>query len=121
MANMSKEVEEGKAAAALAYIVAGIIWFFVDENMKKNNFAKYHVKQGIVLVIVTIAYNIALSILFAILFMPFAFVGGFGIFWILHLLYYVPLVFVVMGILNAINGREKPLPWIGKFADKFKI
>jgi len=46
---MTKDVEQGKACAILAYFFVGIIWFFVDEKLKKNEFAKFHAKQAMIL------------------------------------------------------------------------
>ena len=37
---MNKEIEQGKGCAALGYILVGIIWYFADEQMKKNNYVK---------------------------------------------------------------------------------
>jgi uncharacterized membrane protein len=36
--------------------------------------------------------------------------------WILNI---AALVLVVLGIMNAANGKKTPLPIIGKFADRF--
>lgn len=118
MGKMSKDVEEGKVVAALAYVLIGIIWYFVDENMKKNYFVKYHVKQGLVFLIASIIYNIALGILLSILFTPLWYLH---IYWLFSLLYYAPLVWMILGIINVVNGVEKELPVIGKFASKFKF
>jgi uncharacterized membrane protein len=40
---------------------------------------------------------------------------------LLGLGYFVPLIWVVLGLINAIKGESKPLPLIGQFADKFKL
>ena len=108
------DVEKGKICAALSYILIGIIWYFVDEKMKKDKFAKFHAKQGIVLLVASIAWAILLNIIFGTLAL-----GGLWIFWQLwSLLSYVPLVFVIIGIINAVNNKQKELPIIGKFASK---
>ena len=115
----SKDVEEGKVCAILSYLLIGIIWYFADEKMKKNGFAKFHAKQGLVLLVAAIIYNIALGIVLGAILFPMMFSGvGWGIFSILRLLYYIPLVFTVIGIINAANGNEKELPIIGNFAKK---
>jgi uncharacterized membrane protein len=117
----SREVEEGKVCAILSYLLVGIIWYFADEKMKKNNFAKFHAKQGLVLLIAAIAYSILLGIIFGIIFTPLFFMGGWGLFWIFRLLYYVPLIFTIIGIINSANGNERELPIIGKFATKLTL
>ena len=118
----SSNVSDGKACAVLSYLLVGIIWYFVDEKMKKNNFVKYHVKQGLVLLIASILYSLVLLILFGILFVPLMFGGAgmlLGLFMVLRLLYYIPLILAILGIINAANGSEKELPIIGKYASKF--
>jgi len=101
---MANDVESGKVCAILSYLLVGIIWYFADENMKKNNFVKFHVKQGLVLIIISIAGSIVLSMLF--------FIGWF-IFPIWQL---AILILAILGIINAVNGKEKELPNIGQFA-----
>lgn len=118
----SSNVNDGKACAVLSYLLIGIIWYFVDEKMKKNAFVKYHVKQGLVLLVASIIYSIVLQIIFGILFVPFMFGGAgalLGLFMVLRLLYYIPLVLSILGIINAVNGAEKELPIVGKYASKF--
>lgn len=112
-------VEDGKACALLSYLLIGIIWYFVDEKMKSNDFVKFHVKQGLVLLIASIIYSIALGIVFQILFFPLMMGMMFGLLAIFRLLYYVPLVWTVLGIINAVNGQEKELPVIGHYSSKF--
>ena len=42
--------ETGKICAILAWFFPiGLIWYLVDENMKKNKFVGFHVKQSLVL------------------------------------------------------------------------
>jgi uncharacterized membrane protein len=118
----SNAAEEGKVCSILAYLLVGIIWYFADDDMKKNKFVKYHVKQGLVLLIAWLAYSIALGVVFAVIFTPIFFMGGgFGLLAILRLLYYVPFIFLIIGIINALNGKEKELPIIGKYGRKFKF
>lgn len=106
----SKDVETGKACAILAYLLVGIIWYFADDKMKKNGFAKFHTKQGLVLLITSIIISIAGTII------PFI-----GWFVILPLGQLFVLVLLIFGIINAANGKEKDLPLIGKFAEKFEF
>lgn len=104
----SSDAGNEKACAILSYILIGIIWYFVDEKMKKNEFVKYHVKQGLVLLIVAIIFSAIASI-------PFI---GFAIGWILWL---IEVVLMIIGMINAANNQEKELPVIGKFAEKFSF
>jgi uncharacterized membrane protein len=122
---MAKDVEEGKVCAILSYLLVGIIWYFADDKMRKNNFAKFHAKQGLILLIVSIILSIVVSI-FSAIFTPLLFMGGgLGIFWIISLIWYaVSLVLFVLwliGIIAAATGKEKALPIIGGFAKSLKF
>jgi len=100
------QVDSGKACAVLSYFVIGIIWYFLDEKMKKNEFVKFHVKQAIGLVATNLVLLVALSIsMFGLMFTP--------------LINLAALVLAVMGILNAVNGDKQELPVIGSFSNKY--
>lgn len=71
---------------------------------KKDPFVKFHIKQGLVLLI---AYIIA-SFLFRL-----PFIG-----WILSLILFV---LFIMGVINAATGKQSKLPLIGALADQIKI
>jgi len=111
--------DNGTACAILSYFLVGIIWFFADENMRKNSFAKFHVKQALVLLIVDVIAWVAVSILWTIFaWMP--------VFWILGslistLVWLAILVLLIIGIIYSATGKEKALPVIGGFADKFSF
>jgi len=108
MAKKTKKVENEKACAILSYLLIGIIWYFADDKMKKSSFVKYHVKQGLVLLIADI-------IVWAISGIPL--LG-----WVIAPLLNIGLiVLLVLGIINAANDKEKPLPLIGKFGSKFNF
>ena len=105
-ATTEKSNDNSKICAILAYLLVGIIWYFVDAKMKKDAFVKFHVKQGLVLLIVGIVLSIALNLLW--------FIG-----WILMpLVQLVMLVLAILGIINAANGKKAEVPLIGQFAKK---
>jgi uncharacterized membrane protein len=96
----TNDVEQNKGMAALAYIL-----FFVPLLAAPDSqFARYHANQGLILLIVAIIVNV---------------VGGMvpviGWFLILPVGSIFVLVLWIMGILNAVNGKEAPLPIIGNF------
>jgi len=103
----SKEVENGKVCAFLAYLLIGIIWYFADEKMKKNSFAKFHVKQGLALLVAWVILWVIEMIL------------PWGLRWIAMLLWLGLLVLAILGIINALNGKEQELPVIGGLAKLF--
>jgi uncharacterized membrane protein len=94
-------------------IIAYVLFFIplITGDAKKDPFVKYHVKQGLVLFILAVAINIVGST------MPYF------SFWynIVSLLNLGTLVLFIIGIINVVNGKQEPLPVIGKFADVFKF
>ena len=105
---MSKK--NANLCAILAYLLVGIIWYFVDPKMQKESFVKFHVKQGIILMIAWLIWGVALGLLMTLTLFLLAPLMG--------VLAYVPWVFVVLGVINAVNNKEKELPLIGKYAKK---
>ena len=110
------DIEQNKGMAILAYILV-LIPIFAAPNSK---FARYHSNQGLILLIALIGYAIVDRILSAILYAIFS--GGLGLYkiylacaMILNLVYIVFTVLVIIGIFNAVNGKAKELPVIGKF------
>jgi len=106
------DVENGKGCAILSYLLIGIIWYFADEKMKKNTFAQFHARQGLVLLVAWIIVAIVSTIFWLI-----PFVG-----WVIGTIVWICfLVLMLLGIINAANGNEKELPVIGQFAKNFPI
>ncbi len=95
--------------AIIAYLtIIGLIIAFVLNSDKKEPFASYHIRQSIGLMIT----GIVLSIINVI---P---VLG----WIISILGFFFIFYMwIMGLVNAINGKEKAVPVLGeKFAAWFK-
>ena len=104
------EVNNGKAAAVLSYFLVGILWWLLDEKVKKNSFVKFHVKQALVLLIASVAVSVAGWVL---IWIP---VIG----WIaLAVLRVGIFVLWIIGIVKAAQGVKAELPLIGKFAKNF--
>jgi uncharacterized membrane protein len=100
--NNNTTVNEGKTIAIIAYItLIGLIIAFVMNNDKKNSFANYHIKQSLGLALTGLALGL---------------IGMIPILgWIINFLGIFMLLFMwIMGLVNAINGQEKPVPIFGK-------
>ena len=112
--NKSASVSEETMMSVVAYII-----FFVPllPDAKNNPVVKFHVKQGLTLLIAAVAASALSQILYNVL--PY----GFWNLWNLinYILEIGILVLLVVGILNAVNHRQNPLPVIGKYAEKFKF
>jgi len=107
--NQTTVTSEGKNIAVIAYItIIGLIIAFVMNNDKKDAFAAYHIKQSLGLACTGLALG-------AIGMIP---ILG----WIINILgIFVLLYMWVMGLMNAFNGKESPVPFLGdKFVEWFK-
>lgn len=111
MAKKVAEVSgESKVFAFLAYLLGIIGFVIVLLARKTDSFAMYHAKQSLVLNITAI-----------IVYVCGMFIPIIGWFIILPLGYLAVFILWIMGVIRALTGEEKPLPIIGKFADKIKL
>ena len=102
-----KDAQGNKVMAVLAYIIFLIPLFAA----KDSPFARYHTNQGLVLAIAAVAYGIVYSILSTVVLAI-----SLRLYLVVSILGWVGVVFAVLsviGIINAVNGRMKPLPIIG--------
>lgn len=101
--------KEAKSSQNIGMAVLAYILFFVPllTDAKNDPFVKFHVKQGLVLFISCVINGIIGIIPVINFIMP-----------ILSLILFI--IFII-GILNALGGKQKQLPLIGQFADKFQF
>ena len=105
------DIEQNKAMSILAYFgPLVLIPIFAAKNSK---FARYHSNQGLVLLLAAIAYGIVYGILSTIIY-AISWRLGF-IVSIIGLVSILFTVLAIIGIINAVNGRAKELPIIGKY------
>ena len=104
--NKTVVVNEGKNIAIIAYItIIGLIIAFVMNNEKKEPFASFHIKQSLGLALTGLALGV---------------IGIIPILgWIINIIgIFVLLYMWIMGLMNAINGKENGVPFLGK---KYKV
>ncbi len=112
-----EEIESGKVMAFVAYII-----FFIPlliEEQRKNKFVMYHTEQALTLVILWVIIWIAQAILSAILFSI-----SFHLYFlvvIVNLLWILPLVLWILGVVNALSGKVKEVPIVGQFGKIFNF
>jgi uncharacterized membrane protein len=93
--------------AILAYLGILIVIPFLTEA-HKDPFVKFHIKQGLALIIAEV-----IAVIIAVI----PFLG-----WILSpIIWIICLVLLIMGIVNAASGKMKELPLVGKIAQNFKF
>lgn len=108
----SREVEEGKIFAFLATFLTIIGFIIVLLTKKDNKYAMYYAKQGLVLFIAAVGVWVAAWIL---VFIPI--IG-----WLAMIV--LDIILFVLWIISwiyALSGEMKPVPLIGKYAEKFKF
>ncbi len=93
--------------AALSYVGPLVILSFLVA--KDEPFAKFHIKQGLVLFSLEIIIWIVCSML------------SYQLWMIYGILKLVTLILSIIGIVNAVQKKEKALPVIGKFSSHFKF
>ncbi|MBI5147949.1 MAG: hypothetical protein HZA37_02250 [Parcubacteria group bacterium] len=104
---INKDIEEHKLWALIAYL--GIL-FVLPLLLKKNSpYAQYHARQGLVLFVFAMIWGILGAV---------PFIGWFVIMPLGAILLFV---LWLIGVVNALSGKAKPLPLIGGLAEKFKI
>lgn len=106
----ASDIENNKVMGVLAYLSwLVLIPLFAAKN---SRFARFHTNQGIVLAIIEIIWWVIEVVLSAILiFVPFV---GLIVIWLLGLVNILFLVLAIVGIVNAVTGKAKELPLIGK-------
>ncbi|MCL1665466.1 DUF4870 domain-containing protein [Elizabethkingia ursingii] len=101
---------DNKTLSVISYItIIGWIISFVMGKDNANSLLKYHLRQSFGLFIFGVVLGIALQVIMSIT--GLYFLGYIGL---------INFALMIIGIINAANEAEKPLPLIGKmFEDKF--
>ena len=103
----SKDIEENKTMAILAYLSVLVIVPLV--MARESKFAMFHANQGIVLAVIEVIASVLMGVLG---WLPGI---GFVVRIVISLIGLVCLVLLVMGLLAAVNGQAKKLPVVGNF------
>lgn len=104
---MAKKGED-KLWAFLAVFLSIIGFILVLLLKRKNKYAMYYAKQSLVLFIASIIVN-------AVLIVP---ILGWIVYPILSIIVFI---LWIIGWVNALSGKMKPVPIIGKYADKIDL
>ena len=99
-----QDIENNKVFAALAYL--GVLVLVPILAAKDSKYAMYHANQGLILFIAQIVLSVIVSIITSI-------VGILG--FISGIFNLIVLVVQIIGLVNAIQGRAKELPIVGKY------
>ncbi len=111
--NQVPSTPPGNAIAILAYLGLLIIIPFLTDA-KNDPFVKFHIKQGLVLIIAEVILWIISSMLMSSMY----FFGGWMIY---NIIWLFIVIMAVIGIINVLSGKQKALPLIGHFASRFNF
>ncbi len=104
-------METGKVPAVLSYLIPP--FSFVPLFQKENKFALYHARQGFILFCIYLAILLTL-----VIFSHFPVIGCFFVF-ADTIVAIVALTLSALGVINALQGEYKALPFIGSYAERF--
>ena len=99
--------EEAKKIAIISYItIIGLVIAYVMNNERKKAFASYHIRQSLGLGLTSLALSIVGII---------PFVG-----WLISIsgIFVITYMWIV-GLMNAINEKEAPVPFLGARYEKW--
>lgn len=113
-----EEIQKGRFLSVLCYM-----WIFVLIPVfaaKDSDFVRFHRRQGVLKFILDTVYAALMFIILDILRVT---VGSWGVV-IAGILLYIGLAALaalsVFGIINAVKGKAKELPYVGSFAQRFR-
>ncbi len=90
------------------------IWLLVPLFVRKENlFVRYHVNQGIVLLLFSLIAGIGFAVVTGLLNLIKQGMGDFFLLPLLMIYYIFYMCCVVLGVVRVIRGQAKPLPLIG--------
>lgn len=122
--NNTQNNSNTKIYKILSYI--GILWLIglIVPDVKNDKSVKFHVGQGMLITIAEVGLNIVIGILNVII----SIIAGLLDVYVLSILVSIffgilyfaanvgSIVLMVIGIMNANNGKDEKLPFIGKYA-----
>ena len=105
-ANLRTKIEKNTVMAILSYVGPLVIIPYL--TVKDDEFVKFHVKQGLILMTIEVAIWLLSRVL-----------GSFSLVWgVLNL---ATTVLSVVGIIYVLQKKQKELPLIGSWSKHFKI
>ncbi len=113
---------DGKTKAIVAHVTwVGWLIAFIVNNSEKDEFASYYIRQQLGLILTLMCYWMA-AFAMGIMggFIPF--VGILVALFLIFLNMAVGIgafVFWLISLIGAINGEERPVPWLGEYYQKW--
>jgi uncharacterized membrane protein len=109
-----------RISAFLAYLLLVIGWLYVFLFRKNDKLAMYHTKQSMMLIIIAIGATLVWAILgWLVSLIPFVgFIIAVAFFSLILTIYIVLTIGWVVGMVNALQAKVKPVPVVGVWAER---
>lgn len=108
--SVDADISQVRLFGIIGYIFPILFFLPLVTDGKDNSFAKYHANQQLLLLLFLVIGNMAAGILTVILI-------GLLLYPVVWLFW---LVCMILGIMNVVNEKEKPLPLIGTITTLIK-
>lgn len=111
--NVTNTTLDGKSIAIISYLtIIGWIIAFVMHGNNKTQLGAFHLRQSLFLMLTGFGITILQWILFLV---PFI---GWAVSFLLYIVLLGLFVLWIIGLIAAINGEEKEVPFLGKKAQE---
>ncbi len=109
-----------KLSAFLAYLLLIIGWLYVFLFRRDDEFALYHAKQSVMLVIMAIAAPLVWLVAgWVISLIPFVgFIIAVAVFSLVIMVEIALMIAWIVGMVNAWRAKAKPVPFVGSWAER---
>jgi hypothetical protein len=115
--------DDGKTIATIAYLsLIGFIIAVIQHSSNKTKLGAYHLRQVVGFMLTGVGLAICLYILLLPMFgMGYRSAAKYGVFigYFSYIVWIGLLICLIVSLINAINGREKPAPLFGKLYEKW--
>ncbi len=107
--------DDNKAAAIVSYFwfIGWLIAYFAMYKDNQTALSRYHMRQTLLFHLVATVLSWGLGFIFAAFFMA---TGFYAAFYLLNLIKLALFIVWIIGLIGAINGQIKPIPFIGERA-----
>jgi uncharacterized membrane protein len=109
--------------AFLAYLLSILGWLYVLLFHRKDKFLLYHAKQSLGLTLAALGGPVVwVGVGWIVSWIPYVgFILAVALFSLLMALYFALVVAWIIGMVNALQAKRKPVPVVGRWAERLPI
>jgi len=113
---------KNRLTAFVAYLLPIIGWIYILIFERKNEFARFHLKQAIGLFLFLILVSLGwIVVAWGVTWVPYGFILGVGLFTLVISAFFLGLFTWVLGMVNALRGVVAFLPLFGRNAHRLPL